>query len=50
MSEGGKSNIGRWLAFGLTLVVIGSLFLLAVRQMLPEKSLLKLPAGNWVLS
>jgi hypothetical protein len=39
MSNPSESNALRWLAFALVLVTIASLFMLAVRGMMPEKSL-----------
>ena len=41
MADQSTSQVGRWVAFALTLIVIGCLFLLAVRTLLPEKSLVK---------
>ena len=41
MPENAKPTIGRWLAFVLTLLAIGTLFLLAVRTMRPEKYLIE---------
>lgn len=41
MPEDAKPTIGRWLAFVLTLLAIGGLFLMAVRTMVPEKYLVE---------